>query len=440
MSLEAEQSSRRDNGSVEPVKEEGGTREREAPRVGGGRRARRGGGGSPATESLDEVLFWTLGPHGPKGKHGSKSHSRPNKKHESANQPYDSSAPSKQVLEYRTRKLAANRPRIRQAYIGYIKGRSVLPSGTSSKLYLIVVLSKAPKSLFGDSFLVRYSYPYQLSAFCLGTSGHSESPKPLEDERRQNQQNQQQVDLDLNATANASQESAGRNTETGGTQNCQPNPNGNNPRGRRSTSAFDRLGLGQLEPLLFGGIGLDDTQIMQDLRHRMQVMEREVKELQKENTELKNVAQDLRARRRSPIRRRERSRSHSPSQRRPRSPPRRRRRQNSSESPDSSSDESHEERRRRSRRYKRMRNRDGTPLVDGHTPLSSRILKVQLPKGFLKPTDMKYDGSTDPYVHLNDFEHRMICDGAIDEVKCRAFPVALTGSAARWFTSLPAGF
>ncbi|MED6142670.1 hypothetical protein PIB30_116053, partial [Stylosanthes scabra] len=33
----------------------------------------------------------------------------------------------------------------------------------------------------------------------------------------------------------------------------------------------------------------------------------------------------------------------------------------------------------------------------------------------------------------------MICDGAIDEVKCRAFPVALTGLAAQWFTSLPAG-
>ncbi|MED6215802.1 hypothetical protein PIB30_001419 [Stylosanthes scabra] len=51
---------------------------------------------------------------------------------------------------------------------------------------------------------------------------------------------------------------------------------------------------------------------------------------------------------------------------------------------------------------------------------------------------MNYDGSTDPYVHLNDFEHRMICDGAINEVKCRAFPVALTGLAAQWFTSLPA--
>ncbi|MED6217650.1 hypothetical protein PIB30_019600 [Stylosanthes scabra] len=198
-----------------------------------------------------------------------------------------------------------------------------------------------PKSLFGDSSLARHLHTHQLSAFFLGTSGHSGSPKPLK------------VGLDLNTTANGSQESAGRNAESGGTQNSQPNPSGHNPEGRRNTSAFDRLGPGHPEPRPFGGIGSDDTQIMQDLRHRMKAMELEVKELRKENTELKNVAQDLRARRRSPPRRRERSRTHSPSKRRPRSPPRRRRHQNSSESPDSSSDESHEGRRRRPRRYKK---------------------------------------------------------------------------------------
>ncbi|MED6212569.1 hypothetical protein PIB30_084698 [Stylosanthes scabra] len=62
-------------------------------------------------------------------------------------------------------------------------------------------------------------------------------------------------------------------------------------------------------------------------------------------------------------------------------------------------------------------------------PFSSRILKVLPPRHFIKPTDINYDGSTDPHVHLNDFEHRMICDGAVDEVKCRAFPITLTGLA-----------
>ncbi|MED6111847.1 hypothetical protein PIB30_056123 [Stylosanthes scabra] len=75
------------------------------------------------------------------------------------------------------------------------------------------------------------------------------------DERPQNQQNQQQVDLDLNSTANASQESVGRNTEAAGTQNGQPNLNSNNLEGRRSTSAFDRLGPGQPALRPFGGIG-----------------------------------------------------------------------------------------------------------------------------------------------------------------------------------------
>ncbi|MED6145519.1 hypothetical protein PIB30_025989 [Stylosanthes scabra] len=65
------------------------------------------------------------------------------------------------------------------------------------------------------------------------------------DEQRQNPQpNPQQVDLDLNATANGSQDSAGRNAETDGAQNGQPNSGGDRSRGRRSTSAFDRLGPG----------------------------------------------------------------------------------------------------------------------------------------------------------------------------------------------------
>ncbi|MED6144033.1 hypothetical protein PIB30_011535 [Stylosanthes scabra] len=172
----------------------------------------------------------------------------------------------------------------------------------------------------------------------------------------------------------------------------------------------------------------------------MQAMEVEVKGLRKENVELKSATKDLRLQRHSPHRRRTRSKSRSPTRRRERPPPRertptrRRRHASSSDNRESSSDDSQEQRRRRPRRYKKTRGRERTPLVDEHTPFSNRILKVQLPKGFTKPTDMKYDGSTDPYVHLNDFEHWMICDGAIDEVKCRAFSVALTGLAAQWFT------
>ncbi|MED6195079.1 hypothetical protein PIB30_034623 [Stylosanthes scabra] len=52
---------------------------------------------------------------------------------------------------------------------------------------------------------------------------------------------------------------------------------------------------------------------------------------------------------------------------------------------------------------------------------------------------MKYDRSTDPHEHLRDFEHQMVCDGAIDEVKCRAFFVTVTELASKWFTSLLTG-
>ncbi|MED6202345.1 hypothetical protein PIB30_104411 [Stylosanthes scabra] len=114
------------------------------------------------------------------------------------------------------------------------------------------------------------------------------------DERPPNQQNQQQVDLDLNATADASQESAGRNAGMGEAQNGQPNSGDDTSGGQRSTSAFDKLGPRKPDPRPFGGIGSDNTQIIQDLRHRMQVMEAEVKGLRKENMELKSATKDSR--------------------------------------------------------------------------------------------------------------------------------------------------
>ncbi|MED6194691.1 hypothetical protein PIB30_030758 [Stylosanthes scabra] len=244
------------------------------------------------------------------------------------------------------------------------------------------------------------------------------------DERRttqqQNQQQDQQRNMDHNATANGSTASGDRNVESGGkTQNGQPKPHDDNPGGWRSTSAFDRLGPGDPDPNPFGGIGSDESRITHELQHRMQSVELMVQELRKENVELRNVTKDLKSRRRSPPRRRSRYKSRSPPRRRPQTPPRRQCHPSSSEDGDSSSDDSRETRRRPYRRYKRTKDREKTPPVDGHTPFLNRVFKVQLPKGFIKPTDLKYDGSTDPHVHLNDFEHQMICDGAIDEVKCR---------------------
>ncbi|RYR73594.1 hypothetical protein Ahy_A02g008018 [Arachis hypogaea] len=78
-------------------------------------------------------------------------------------------------------------------------------------------------------------------------------------------------------------------------------------------------------------------------------------------------------------------------------------------------------------------------IMMGATPFTERILRAKLPKGFDKPTDMKYDGTKDPQEHLTAFEARMNLEGASDAVRCRAFPVTLAGPAIKWFNALPNG-
>ncbi|XP_057740563.1 uncharacterized protein LOC130957736 [Arachis stenosperma] len=90
----------------------------------------------------------------------------------------------------------------------------------------------------------------------------------------------------------------------------------------------------------------------------------------------------------------------------------------------------------RHRHAKRTRN---DHVIMGATPFTERILKAKLPRGFDKPTDMKYDGTKDPQEHLTAFEARMNLEGASDAVRCRAFPVTLAGPAIKWFNALPNG-
>ncbi|MED6145857.1 hypothetical protein PIB30_029088 [Stylosanthes scabra] len=171
------------------------------------------------------------------------------------------------------------------------------------------------------------------------------------------------MELDLNATANEATGNGNANTDSGGGPTPRP----------------------------FGGIGSNESQIAQDLRHRMQSMELEVRELRKENAELRATTRNLQSRGRTPPRRRSRSRSRSPPGRnqRPQTPPRRRRRHSSSVDNESSPERDRDGGRRTYRRYKKTRGRNATPPIDGHTPFSSRILRVQPPKHFIKPTDMK---------------------------------------------------
>ncbi|XP_057747663.1 uncharacterized protein LOC130966857 [Arachis stenosperma] len=94
---------------------------------------------------------------------------------------------------------------------------------------------------------------------------------------------------------------------------------------------------------------------------------------------------------------------------------------------------------RPSARHIEEENREDSREIMGATPFHHSILKVQLPKHFDKPTDMRYDGIQDPQEYLTAFEARMNLEGVGDEVRCRAIPVTLARTAIRWFNALLQG-
>ncbi|MED6225181.1 hypothetical protein PIB30_091245 [Stylosanthes scabra] len=107
-----------------------------------------------------------------------------------------------------------------------------------------------------------------------------------DDQRR----DQQQQTLDLNAMVNEVTGSGNANTYLRRIQNGQPPPH--NPNHGNRQSAFDRIGPSGPTPRPFGGIGSDESQIAEELRHRMQAMELEVRELRKENAKLRSTTRN----------------------------------------------------------------------------------------------------------------------------------------------------
>ncbi|RYQ84077.1 hypothetical protein Ahy_B10g102975 [Arachis hypogaea] len=182
------------------------------------------------------------------------------------------------------------------------------------------------------------------------------------------------------------------------------------------------------------------AQIIQDLCLRVQELEGKLATRERHNNEYGSHATSRSKSRhgRSPTRRHDRRNGHSTSRNhgREKSPERRHsKRHDRSASRDLSRQHDSDEDQRH-RDTKRTRN-DHT--IMGATPFTERILRAKLPKGFDKPTDMKYDGTKDPQEHLTAFEARMNLEGAADAVRCRAFPVTLAGPAIKWFNALPNG-
>ncbi|XP_072094127.1 uncharacterized protein [Arachis hypogaea] len=189
----------------------------------------------------------------------------------------------------------------------------------------------------------------------------------------------------------------------------------------------------------FGGTGGDSAIIMQELRHRVQNLERQLADRERDGrttdpSYTPSPGSEEEDSHRSRPRRTSASRTEAESTREESPIPRRR------------NDRIIYSRGRLTRRAARGREdgegrseRTRQPVIMGVTPFHRSILEVRLPKHFDKPTDMRYDGTQDPLEHLTAFEARMNLEGVGDEVRCRAFPVTLAGPAIRWFNGLPQG-
>ncbi|XP_075659139.1 uncharacterized protein LOC142629022 [Castanea sativa] len=66
----------------------------------------------------------------------------------------------------------------------------------------------------------------------------------------------------------------------------------------------------------------------------------------------------------------------------------------------------------------------------------AEITSFPLPAKFRKSQVETYDGSRDPFDHLESFKILMHLQGALDEIMCRAFPTTLKGPARVWFNKL----
>ncbi|XP_020989627.1 uncharacterized protein LOC110276866 [Arachis duranensis] len=223
----------------------------------------------------------------------------------------------------------------------------------------------------------------------------------------------------------------------------QPTENGR--RGNLGGSQHERIRSPPRQPEKrpFGGTGSDRARIIQELRHRVQNLERKVavRERRQSTPSLEHSR---------PSQRREGSPRSSHSRRTPSPESEPKSQEESREAPRRWREplvytRTHREGSRERPRRNRSRGEDGgerarrsqQPVIMGVTPFHHSILEVRLSKHFDKPTNMRYDGTQDPQEHLTTFEAKMNLEGVGDEVRCRAFQVTLASLAIRWFNGLP---
>ncbi|GAU31362.1 hypothetical protein TSUD_19070 [Trifolium subterraneum] len=73
-------------------------------------------------------------------------------------------------------------------------------------------------------------------------------------------------------------------------------------------------------------------------------------------------------------------------------------------------------------------------------PLSRQIMDLELPRALQKPPQLgKYDGLTDPDIHIQNIDAILNYQAVRGGIKCRIFPTTLVEGAMAWYRSLPQG-
>uniref|UniRef100_A0A803Q253 Retrotransposon gag domain-containing protein n=1 Tax=Cannabis sativa TaxID=3483 RepID=A0A803Q253_CANSA len=66
-------------------------------------------------------------------------------------------------------------------------------------------------------------------------------------------------------------------------------------------------------------------------------------------------------------------------------------------------------------------------------PFMPYVLALPYPPEFEMPTTTKYDGTTDPRIHISDFNTLIQAHLVVGDWKCVLFPTTLSGAASSWF-------
>ena len=74
------------------------------------------------------------------------------------------------------------------------------------------------------------------------------------------------------------------------------------------------------------------------------------------------------------------------------------------------------------------------------SPFTEAVISFPFPSKFRMPSLEIFDGTKDPFDHLESFKTMMCLQGVLNEIMCRAFPTTLKGSTRIWFKKLTPGF